>query len=324
MKNSLNYYPSHLFHAGDMMAELVNRQYNLLQIVSRFGMTLGVGEKSVAEICHQNGIDCPTFLAVINYVASGCSQEYIPAPETISLTSLLRYLRESHSYFLEYSLPTIRRKLIGTINYSSSNEFSLLILKYYDSFLEEVRAHMDYENKTVFPHVDALLANRPSDFTIDSFDTEHDETADGKLNELKNIIIRYYSAPPQSNYELNDVLSDIFICNEELNDHRLVEENLFLPAVKLLEERTSEQSTFTPDDEEDSRSTDLLSPREKDIVVGVVKGLTNKEIADELFISLNTVLTHRRNIARKLEIHSAAGLTIYAIVNGLVKLEELE
>ncbi|MBQ1611884.1 MAG: response regulator transcription factor, partial [Alphaproteobacteria bacterium] len=66
-----------------------------------------------------------------------------------------------------------------------------------------------------------------------------------------------------------------------------------------------------------------LSPREKDIVIGVVKGLTNKEIADKLFISLNTVLTHRRNIARKLEIHSPAGLTIYAIINGLVDLKDV-
>ncbi|MBO7466895.1 MAG: helix-turn-helix transcriptional regulator [Bacteroidaceae bacterium] len=321
---SKNYHTTHLFRPTDLMAELINRQYSLLQIVSRFGMSLGVGEKSVSEVCREHNVDCSTFLAVINYVGNGCRQDFIPEPETISLPSLLKYLRESHTYFLEYSLPSIRRKLIGTVNYSSSNEFPLLILKYYDSFFEEVRAHLDYENKTVFPHVDALLTHHPSSFTIDAFDTEHDETADGKLNELKNIIIRYYSAPSVSNYALNDVLSDIFICNEELNAHGLVEENLFLPAVKLLEERASEENESIPCCEEGISDASLLSPREKEIVIGVVKGLTNKEIADKLYISLNTVLTHRRNIARKLEIHSPAGLTIYAIVNGLVKIEELE
>ncbi len=66
-----------------------------------------------------------------------------------------------------------------------------------------------------------------------------------------------------------------------------------------------------------------LSNREKEIIVLVVKGLTNKEIADKLFISVHTVITHRRNIARKLEIHSATGLTIYAIVNKLVEISEL-
>ena len=67
-----------------------------------------------------------------------------------------------------------------------------------------------------------------------------------------------------------------------------------------------------------------LSTREKEIIVQVVKGRTNKEIADKLFLSIHTVLTHRRNIARKLEIHSPAGLTIYAIVNKLVELSEVK
>jgi len=56
----------------------------------------------------------------------------------------------------------------------------------------------------------------------------------------------------------------------------------------------------------------------------VVKGLTNKEIADKLCLSVHTVITHRRNIARKLQIHSPAGLTIYAIVNKLVELKDVE
>ena len=51
---------------------------------------------------------------------------------------------------------------------------------------------------------------------------------------------------------------------------------------------------------------------------------TYQEIADELCISVNTVLTHRKNIARKLQIRSVAGLTIYAIVNKLVNLEEVD
>lgn len=73
------------------------------------------------------------------------------------------------------------------------------------------------------------------------------------------------------------------------------------------------------DDEQQS-----LSSREKEIVVCVVKGMTNREIADRLFLSTHTVITHRRNIARKLQIHSASGLTIYAIVNKLVELGDIK
>lgn len=66
-----------------------------------------------------------------------------------------------------------------------------------------------------------------------------------------------------------------------------------------------------------------LSQREKEIVSYVVKGYTNKKIADKLCLSQHTVITHRRNIANKLQIHSPSGLTIYAIVNKLVKIEEV-
>lgn len=67
-----------------------------------------------------------------------------------------------------------------------------------------------------------------------------------------------------------------------------------------------------------------LSSREKEIISHVVKGFTNQEIADKLFLSVHTVMTHRRNIAKKLQIHSATGLTIYAIVNKIVDLSEIK
>ena len=79
-----------------------------------------------------------------------------------------------------------------------------------------------------------------------------------------------------------------------------------------------------PSEEEELESQDALSQREKEIVICVVKAMTNKEIAEKLFLSIHTVITHRRNISKKLQIHSAAGLTIYAIVNKLVTLNDVK
>lgn len=67
-----------------------------------------------------------------------------------------------------------------------------------------------------------------------------------------------------------------------------------------------------------------LSDREKEILISIVKGMSNKEIADFHNISIHTVITHRRNIGRKLEIHSVSGLTIYAILNKLVDIKDIE
>lgn len=80
----------------------------------------------------------------------------------------------------------------------------------------------------------------------------------------------------------------------------------------------------TPAKDENESEQETLSSREKEIVGCVAKGMTNKEIADALFLSTHTVITHRRNITRKLQIHSPAGLTIYAIVNKLVELQDIK
>lgn len=82
--------------------------------------------------------------------------------------------------------------------------------------------------------------------------------------------------------------------------------------------------TLTKEDSAESEADcDTLSNREKEVITLVVQGLTNKEIADKLYLSVHTVITHRRNIAKKLEIHSSTGLTIYAIVNHLVDISSI-
>lgn len=312
----------HNYQATDKMAELISQEYSLLQVMSRFGIPLGVGDKSVDEVCKSHGVDTETFLAVLNFVGNGCNHRFIAKPEALSLPSLMTYLKEAHTYFLEFNFPTIRRKLIDAIGSGSDGKTAFLILQYFDNYVDEVRQHFQYEDSIVFPYVESLLSHTATSYNIDTFATTH-ESASDKLTELKNIIIRYCEVP-DTNYALHVVLFDIFCCEEELKAHGLVEEHLFVPAVKLAEKNIGDTSYEVPDNEDANDNPSVLSDREKEVVVGVVKGLTNKEIADELCISTNTVFTHRRNIARKLEIHSPAGLTIYAIVNGLVELKDLD
>jgi len=72
------------------------------------------------------------------------------------------------------------------------------------------------------------------------------------------------------------------------------------------------------------RSDEPISAREKNILKHIALGLTNKEIADKLFISIHTVVTHRKNITQKLGIKSVSGLTVYAILNNLIAMDEVK
>ena len=77
-------------------------------------------------------------------------------------------------------------------------------------------------------------------------------------------------------------------------------------------------------DQDSTGDQEELSDREKEILISVVKGMSNKEIAEYHNISIHTAITHRRNITRKLKVHSISGLTIYAIINKLVDISEIK
>ena len=199
-------------YAGDdRMCDLVCDRYAVLQVMSRFGIALGFGDKTIA---------------VVNMLMNFGNGAELAGE--VSVRSLTDYLHNSHGYFLDFRLPAIRRKLIEAVDCAQS-DVSFAIMRFFDEYAAEVQRHMSYEEQTVFPYVESLLSGEKNTaYSIDIFRRQHDQI-DIKLRELKNIIIKYY--PSGSSNELNGVLFDIFNCEHELASHNAVEDELFIPAV---------------------------------------------------------------------------------------------
>ena len=313
-----------MYEPGDRMIDLIKDNYSVLQALGSFGINMGFGDKTVAETCQMNKVDTYTFLAVVNYTINAFTNHEDDGQ--ISVPTLLRYLKASHTYFLDFQLPFIRRELQESI--SDDDQIGLLMMKIYDEYAQEIRRHMKYEEKTLFPYVQSLIDGKPVvDYTVETY-SKHHESTDKKLRELKLLIIKYLPADAHRNNKLMAALYDIYNNEEWLRQHAEVEDHIFTPAIRRLERQTKQNdvtkniSSMVFKNGQDS--SDALSDRERDVIVCVVQGMQNKEIAEHLFISVNTVITHRRNIARKLQIHSPAGLTIYAIVNGLVDISSVK
>ena len=305
-----------LYESDDKMIDLISDNYSMLQGLSAFGIRLGFGDKTVCEVCREQDVDCYTFLMVVNFLING----YTPkeSDEKISVKTLLGYLQASHRYFIDFQLPSIRTKLEESLQ--KGDGLATLILRLYDEYAHDIRLHMKYEEKTLFPYVEALLrGEQTSGYNVDIFSKHHSDTK-GKFQELKNIIIKYLPHNGLANNQLTATLYDIYNNEEWLLNHSNVEEILFVPAIRLLEQKVKEDdvSTRLSNMIKNAESTESVSEREKEIIICLVQGLSNKEIAAQLFISVNTVITHRRNISRKLQIRSLAGLTIYAIANNLI------
>ena len=290
-----------MYKSSDKICDLMSQEEDAIQIISRFGLEMGVGDQTIEQVCHSHNVHTPTFLAIVNYKVF----HHQATIAEIHIPTLQRYLKNAHTYFLDFRLPRLRRDLIeAIIPADPTTKIPGLILRCYDEFVDEIRTHIEHENKGLYD------------------EHEHDDQRiTDKLSEIKNLIIRYYPSKPTSTegtvtYTLISVMSELWHTEQDFADHCAIEDDILRPALTKMPQPIHRRHQI--------RETEELSEREKDVLAQVVRGLSNKEIANVLFISTHTVISHRKNIARKLNIHSTAGLTIYAIVNKLVDLNSLE
>lgn len=312
-----------MYEASDKMISLIRDNYNLLQSLGSFGISLGFGDKTVKQVCDDQNVDTNTFLSVVNFTINGYRE--MDDVSRLSVPTLLQYLKASHDYFIGFQLPFIRKELVDALD--ENDNLARLILKLYDEYSRSVTQHMKYEEKTVFPYVESLIAGKPmANYAIDMYSKHHGQES-MKLRELKSIIIKYFPGDRLRNNQLSATLYDIYNNEEWLALHAEVEDKIFIPAIKCLEDKSRQSDVSAKISSmigKNQEGADALGEREKDVIVALVQGMSNKEIAEHLCISVNTVITHRRNIARKLQIHSPAGLTIYAIVNNLIDISAVK
>ena len=161
-----------MYKASHKMCDLIAHEEDAIQIISRFGLEMGVGEQTIEQVCEAYHVHTPTFLAIVNYKVF--HKRVIP--NDIDIPTLQRYLSNAHSYFLEFRLPRLRRALIeAIIPADPTTKIPGLILRCYDEFVEEIRTHIAHENEGLFD------------------EHEHDDQRiTDKLTEIKNLIIKYY------------------------------------------------------------------------------------------------------------------------------------
>lgn len=226
----------HKFTSRTRMFNLINGDAALLSSISRFGISLGFGEKTVAEVCAANNIDCNTFLAVMNFLAEQ-NVEVNDLADNISIESVIGYLKNAHAYFLNFKLPILRAKLNDAMHENEQfHSYKVVVMEFFDEYVEEVKKHMEYEDKTVFPYVINLLKGiMPTRYRIADFEDHHTDV-DSKIAELKNILIKYHPTD-NVNFKLNDVLFELLWCEKDLASHNMVEDFFFVPVVELIENK---------------------------------------------------------------------------------------
>lgn len=294
------------------MADLLDVNFSILGVFSRFGMSYGFGEATVKEVCDGMGIDPETFLIICKVYAFDGYRPSREQMEGACLEDIVRYLRLSHTYYLETMVPALAAAIEEMIA-PCDDMHKKVIRKFFGDYKEELGRHFDYEEKTVFPYVEAMIDSREREpYTIGEYEKNHSNVEE-KLDDLKKLVTMYQPAQSRSQ-DCFRVLFYLYSLESDLERHTFIEDGILVPVVSRME------------DESDAPRGEggELSAREKEILVAVAKGMLNKEIADLYNISIYTVISHRKNITRKTGIKTVAGLTVYALLNNLIDMNSIE
>lgn len=217
--------------ANDKLLDIIEEDYAIIPLLSRFSVPLGFGYETVSEICAQEDIDVDALLLILNYIRTGIINESVF--NRLSPLSVVKFLKNSHDYFLNYKFPHIRQNLISALD-SDHSDINPGIIKFFDDFVKKVVDHFSHEEEYVFPYVQSLINGERSDYRIDIFRSNHEEVSED-LTELKSIILRYYrTSVPNRMY---DVLVDIYDCEADMKSHTDLENNLLVPIVASFERR---------------------------------------------------------------------------------------
>ena len=227
------------------MADVIHHNYLLLPVITRFGINLGFGEKTVENICQDKGLNSDFFLEITN---SFIDDDYIPQKELDSfpVSLIIDYLKKTHRYYLDEKIPELEEMINRMASAIPAEKAkAVLIQNFFGEYRTELENHIMREEKKVQPYIleveDAYLGEKyPSQliqkiksYSMKDFAGEHDNVEE-KLFDLKNIIIKYM--PPCADHALcNRILMELFRLEKDLNAHASLEDKVLIPKVANME-----------------------------------------------------------------------------------------
>ncbi|MBD8389080.1 LuxR C-terminal-related transcriptional regulator [Dysgonomonas sp. BGC7] len=286
--------------ASSILSEVIEENHQLIPVVNRFGVKLGLGDKTIGDICHSANINTDFFLAILN---TFLNEDYFPERklQKFDLELVLKYIKQTDVYLIHGQLHNLEKHMNAFLSMSDPNNAQLkLIGKLFSDFKKELLGLIEQ----------GMVKG---------------DTPLALLTDLKSIIIKHISG----NFNENMCYAVIFTLDsfqKDLEKHNRIREKILKPMLDELDESSIEdlQELIAASHSVKENKGHSLSQRELDVLRLIALGMLNKEVADKLNISLNTVLSHRKNITAKLGIKTVSGLIFYCITHGHISADEIE
>lgn len=222
-----------IFSRDMTVAELLDADYRLMSILERLDVTLPFGDITVGDMCERYGMSAALFLKICRVYATSDEEVNIDGLSVGDLSMLVKFLRMSHRYYLDVVLPRIEAGVEGVLQECDLRQ-QLLLRRFYTDYEAEVREHLQYEDDTMFPYIEALVAGCGAGQSLVGHYLDNHTDICEKIDDMKSIVIKYL--PERcSIHQRCGLLYDIYAMREDLARHTLLETKLMAPLTLMAE-----------------------------------------------------------------------------------------
>jgi regulator of cell morphogenesis and NO signaling len=218
------------------MSDIILNNHSLILILERFGIELGLQDKTIGTVCNENNISTEIFLTIAN-LHNNISYIPVVSFNYSDIKGIIQYLENSHQYYSDEAFPDIIKNIQLMSEYNKKPEM-LMVEDFFNEYKKEVDQHFNYENETVFPYILNLFENKESvdsinDYSVTEYKEQHDDIEE-KLDDLKKLLIQHL---PQKNDCIirRKILFTLFNLEQDLVVHAKIENDILIPLVEKME-----------------------------------------------------------------------------------------
>lgn len=227
-----------LYNIDTKLCDVVLAESSIITVINRFGILLGLGDKSIREICESNCLDVNFFLTILN---TYLNEDYFPEKvlKSFNVEKIINYLKKTNDYYQQYQLANIERHFDYLIMKSDSNDNNLHLLKtFFTELKQELLNRIDYDNNIWFPQLSKLspIINESSnsdEIFLNGFNISESHPIEDKLNDLKSFFIIHL----RGTYDQNlcyAVINAIFTLEKDIKQNNRIRDRILSPMSELL------------------------------------------------------------------------------------------
>lgn len=228
-----------LINAETKLCDVILNEPTLIPVINRFGIILGVGDKSIRTVCEEKKLDSEFFVTILN---TFIDEDYFPENRLKSFCAaqIVDYLTQTNAFYKQFQIPNIERHFNSLIQKSNNGNNNLELMKqFFDELKKELLTRIENDQNHWFPAIKAAAESLHGEYYGNPIaqDAQESDTLEEKLDDLKSLFVIHL----KGEYELNlchGVIFAIYSLEKDIKQHNRIRNRILRPMANAMIEAT--------------------------------------------------------------------------------------